>query len=122
MVDDWPRHPDETSPEEFKTACDGTGGLVRVRFIDSPWEGRSLFIDELDVPGVLYTSAGNRRFEWWTEDTHALMRNLPAGSDPEAMPVRHELRVDEATRQPRFVATDEAVPGEDGVDSANSAE
>lgn len=103
-VDDWPRHPDEPNPAEYKTACNGEGGLVRIRFLDSPHAGRSLYMDELEMPEVIYTSAGDRRFEWWTERTHELMRTLPAGSDPEAPPVRHELRVDGETRQPTYVA------------------
>ena len=107
QVDDYPRHPDESNPAEYKTACDGTGGLVRVRFVDSPHAGRSLYIDELELPKVIYTAAGNRPFEWWTDSTHELMRNLPAGSDPDALPVRHALRVPAETRQPVFVAVDE---------------
>jgi len=107
-VDDWPHHPDESHPAEYKTACNGEGGLVRVRFTDSPHVGRSLYIDELDLPPVLYTAAAGRPFEWWTEQTHELMRTMPAGSDPEAMPVRHELRVAEGTRQPPYVAVESA--------------
>ena len=106
-MDDWPRHPNESNPAEYKTACDGTGGLIRARFVDSPHAGRSLYMDELELPAALYTTAGNRSFEWWTEETHELMRTLPAGSDPSALPVRHELRIDEATRQPSFVAVAE---------------
>ena len=113
-MDDWPRHPDESNPAEYKTACDGTGGLVRVRFVDSPHAGRSLYIDELDLPKVIYTSAGSRSFEWWNERTHELMRNLPAGSDPAAMPVRHELRVPEDTRQPVFAAVPDGPAAVDG--------
>jgi hypothetical protein len=113
-VDDWPRHPDETNPAEYKTACDGTGGLIRVRFVDSPHAGRSLYMDELDLPEVIYTTASNRSFEWWNEQTHELMRNLPAGTDPDAPPVRHQLRVDDQTRQPTFVAVHGASPGEPG--------
>lgn len=103
-VDDWSHHPDESHPAEYKTECNGEGGLVRVRFVDPPWAGRSLYIDELDLPPVIYTSAGSRRFEWWTERTHALMRSLPAGSDPDAMPVRYELQIPHHTRQPVLVA------------------
>ena len=109
---DWPHHPDESHPAEYKTATDGTGGLVRVRFLDSPHAGRSLYIDELDLPDVLYTSAGNRPFEWWNERTHDLMRTLPAGSDPAALPVRHELRIDDDTGQPTFVAVAEPAEAE----------
>ena len=103
-VDDWPHHPDESHPAEYKTACDGTGGLIRARFVDSPHAGRSLYIDELDLPATIYTTAAGRPFEWWNERTHELMRELPAGSDPAAPPVRHELRIDEETRHPEFVA------------------
>ncbi len=112
-MDDWPRHPDESNPAEYKTACDGTGGLVRIRIVSSPHAGRSLYMDELEMPGAIYTTAGSRPFEWWTEATHALMRTLPAGSDPAAMPVRHELRVAEDTRQPTYVAVPEP-PDEGG--------
>lgn len=106
-MDDWPRHPDESNPAEYKTACDGAGGLIRIRFVDSPHSGRSLYMDELEMPKVIYTSAGNRPFEWWTASTHELMRRLPAGSDPDALPIRHALQVLEETRQPVFVAVNE---------------
>ena len=109
---DWPHHPEESHPAEYKTACDGAGGLIRVRFLDSPHAGRSLYMDEIDLPAVIYTAASGRPFEWWTERIHEHMRTLPAGSDPAAPPVRHELRVDAATRQPAYVAAAEPVdPG-----------
>ena len=99
-MDDWPRHPDEPQPVEFKIACDGTGGLVRVRLIGPPHEGRSLYIDEQDLPSAIWTTATPERFEWWTDRQHEAMSRLPAGSDPKAPPVRHTLVVPEDTRQP----------------------
>ena len=101
-MDDWPRHADEPQPGEFKTACDGTGGLVRVRLIGPPHEGRSLYMDELDLPSAIWTTATPGRFEWWTDRQHEAMRRLPIGSDPSAPPVRHALVVADDTRQPVF--------------------
>jgi hypothetical protein len=101
-VDDWPRHPNEPQPGEYKTACDGTGGLVRVRLIGPPHEGRSLYIDELDLPAAIWTTGTGARFEWWTDRQQGAMSRRPAGSDPAAPPVRHRLVVPEDTRIPVF--------------------
>jgi hypothetical protein len=101
-VDDWPRHPDEPQPGEFKTACDGRGGLVRVRLVGPPHAGRSLYIDELDLPSVIWTTGTPERFEWWTERQHEHLARLPAGSDAAAPPVRHRLVVPDETREPVF--------------------
>lgn len=101
-MDDWPRHPGEPQPGEFKTACDGTGGLVRVRLIGPPHEGRSLYIDEQDLPEAIWTTGSSAHFEWWTERQHEAISKLPLGSDQNAPPVRHRLVVPEDTRQPVF--------------------
>lgn len=105
-MDDWPRHPDEPQPGEFKTACDGTGGLVRIRLMGAPHEGRSLYIDEQDLPDAIWTTGSADHFEWWTDRQHEAISKLPVGSNPEAPPVRHRLVVADDTRQPTFVAED----------------
>jgi hypothetical protein len=101
-VDERPGHVDESQPGDFKTACDGHGGLVRVRFVGPPHEGRSLYIDELDLPDVIYTTGTSAPFEWWNERIHPRMEALRAGAPPAAPPVRHTLRVAEDTREPTF--------------------
>ena len=103
-MDERPRFADESSPANFKTACDGAGGLVRVRLQGGPHDGRSLYIDELDLQPAIYTSGAGRRFEWWAERIQPMMAELPIGMDPEAPPVRYELVVPEDTREPAFVA------------------
>lgn len=104
-MDERPRFPDESQPADYKTACDGRGGLVRVRFVGGPHAGRSLFIDEHDLPDVIYTSGEGRPFEWWTERNQAAMMAGPMGQDRAAPPVRHELRILDETREPQFVAS-----------------
>jgi hypothetical protein len=105
-MDERPGSPDESQPADFKMACDGTGGLVRVRFVAPPHEGRSLYIDELDLPAVIYTTGTADQFEWWDERIHPRMQALraQAGADAvQAAPsVRHVLVVPEDTRQPVF--------------------
>lgn len=59
-------------------------------------------MDELDLSDVIYTTGTRDRFEWWTEAVHAVMAELPAGTDPKAPPVRHVLRVPDDTREPVF--------------------
>ena len=105
-MDERPRSPDESQPADFKTACDGTGGLVRVRFVGPPHGGRSLYIDELDLPAVIYTTGTADQFEWWNERIHPRMEALRAevGAEGAAAvpPVRHILVVPEDTREPVF--------------------
>jgi hypothetical protein len=105
-VDERPRSPGESQPADFKTACDGTGGLVRVRFVGPPHEGRSLYIDELDLPAVIYTTGTADHFEWWDERIHLRMQALRAEAGADAVlvapPVRHTLVVPEDTREPVF--------------------
>jgi len=101
-VDERPGNVDESQPGDFKTACDGHGGLVRVRFVGPPHEGRSLYIDELDLPAVIYTTGTAAPFEWWDERTHPRMQELQAGAPPATPPVRHMLQVADDTREPTF--------------------
>ena len=101
-MDERPGNVDESQPGDFKTACDGHGGLVRVRFVGPPHEGRSLYIDELDLPDVIYTTGTPAPFEWWNERIHPRMQALRAGAPPSPPPVRHTLRVAEDTREPTF--------------------
>jgi hypothetical protein len=108
-VDERPRFTDESQPGEFKTACDGQGGLVRVRLTGGPHAGRSLYIDEHDLPPAIYTTGAGRRFEWWPERNQAYYATLPLGRDPDAPPVRHELRVPDDTHEPVFEAVTESV-------------
>ena len=103
-MDERPRFADESQPADFKTAFDGAGGLVRVRVVGGPHDGRSLFMDELDVPSVIYSTGAGRRFEWWAERIQPHMATLPVASDPEAPPVRYVLEVAEDTREPIFRA------------------
>jgi hypothetical protein len=106
-MDERPRFGDESHPADFKTATDGQGGLIRVRLAGGPHGGRSLYIDELDLPPVIYTTGAGRRFEWWPERNQAWFSTLPVGSDPDAPPVRYELSVPDDTREPVFQAVSE---------------
>ncbi len=101
-MDERPTSFDESKPADFKTACDGLGGLVRVRFVGPPHEGRSLYIDELDLPPVIYTTGTAEPFEWWNERIHDRMLELMARAEPAAPPVRHALHVADDTREPTF--------------------
>lgn len=103
-MDERPRQPDESQPQDYKTAADGRGGLIRVRFRGGPHEGRSLYIDEMELPRAIYTTAAGRPFEWWPDQLHEVMAATPAGSDPSALPVRHELELPEDTGEPAYVA------------------
>ena len=98
-MDERPRSFDESSPAEFKTECDGRGGLVRVRLVGEPHDGRSLYIDELDLPAAIYITPSPDYFEWWSERTQRAREE--AGTGDQAG-VRHVLRVPEDTRQPVF--------------------
>ena len=101
-MDERPHHPDESRPAEYKVACDGQAGLVRVPFVGPPHEGRSLYIDEPDLPSAIWTSGRPDRFEWWHEHNHTKMIRTAVGSDSGYPPVRYVLRVPEDTREPLF--------------------
>lgn len=101
-MDERPRQFDESQPADFKTACDGRGGLVRVRFVGPPHEGRALYMDEEDLPAAIYTTGTADPFEWWNERIHGRMQELLARSEMAAAPVRHVLQVDNDTREPTF--------------------
>ncbi len=101
-MDERPTSFDESKPADFKTACDGTGGLIRVRFEGPPHEGRSLYMDELDLPAAIYTTGTAEPFEWWNERIHDRMLELMARAEPTAPPVRHTLHVADDTREPTF--------------------
>ena len=101
-MDERPRHLDESQPADFKIACDGHSGLVRVRFVGAPHAGRSLYIDEDDLPAVIYTTGTADQFEWWPERVHGRMQELRAAAPQAAPPVRHVLQVAEDTREPTF--------------------
>jgi hypothetical protein len=94
----WPR------PPAFKRQADGRGGLVRVVLVGPPHAGRELFIDELELPTAIYTTADPAAFEWWPDRLQDQMARLPIANDPDAPPVRHVLRIPDDTREPRFVA------------------
>ena len=77
---------------------------MRVRITGGPHDGRSLYIDELDLPSVIYSTGQGRRFEWWPERSHAQMSGFPIATDPESATVRYTLRVPDDTREPAFTA------------------
>lgn len=101
MSDDTPFQP---HPAEFKTSLDGGGGLVRVRFVGEPHDGRELYIDEMELPTEIYATSGQNRFEWWPGTLHEAMSQTATGSDPASPPVRYVLEVDDDTHEPLFVA------------------
>ena len=98
----------EPKPAQFKTQVDGRGGLVRVRLIGEPHDGRELFIDELDLPPEIYTSARPDAFEWWPPGLKDAMDRTSLADDPQAPPVRYVLRIPDDTREPLFIADTEA--------------
>jgi len=108
MSDDTPRMSDDTPfqsrPAEFKTRLDGEGGLVRVRLVGEPHDGRELYIDEMELPAEIYATSGSQTFEWWPGTLHEVMARTATGGDPAAPPVRYVLTVDDDTREPLFVA------------------
>ena len=95
-------------PAEFKTQLDGRGGLVRVRLVGEPHDGRELYIDELDLPTEIYTSPRPDSFEWWHAGLQSVMHDAPLSRDPAGPPVRYVLRVPDDTREPLLVADTEA--------------
>lgn len=91
-------------PADFKTTMDGLGGLVRIPLADGPHEGEELFIDEPDVAPEIYTSPTPGAFSWWPAERHEIMSRTSLGGDAARPPVRYVLRVDDSTREPRYVA------------------
>ena len=61
-------------------------------------------MDELVIPGIIYTTADPDAFEWWPDRLAETMAGLPIASDPGAPPVRHVLHIPDDTREPQFVA------------------
>lgn len=91
-------------PADYKTSADGTGGLVRAVLEGGPHDGIELFMDELDLPGEIWTSGEGHRFEWWPSAVAETMSATALGSDPDAPPVRYRLDIPDDTREPRYVA------------------
>jgi len=100
--------PPAPKPAEFKNQVDGRGGLVRVRLVGEPHDGRELYIDELDLPEEIYTTSGTAPFEWWPGAIRDHMSSMPVARDPDAPPVRYVLRIPDDTREPLFVSDTEA--------------
>ncbi|MDQ3690757.1 MAG: hypothetical protein M3406_12145 [Chloroflexota bacterium] len=100
--------PPASKPAEFKTQVDGRGGLVRVRLVGEPHEGRELYIDELELPTEIFTSARSDAFEWWPRRLKEAMDHTSLAADPAATPVRYVLRIPDDTREPLFVSDTEA--------------
>lgn len=95
-------------PPEFKTRADGRGGLIRVRLVGEPHDGRELFIDELDLPAEIFTTPAGTAFEWWPARLKDAMDRLTGGRPDARPPVRYLLRTPDDTREPLFVAAEEA--------------
>jgi hypothetical protein len=87
---------------------EGSGGLVRILLVGEPHDGHELYMDELDIPEVIYTSPAGVPFQWWPERIHELMTTTAVGGDSAAPPIRYVLRVPEDTREPLFVSDREA--------------
>lgn len=98
----------EPRPAEFKTRVDGRGGLVRVRLVGEPHDGRELFIDEKDLPAEIYTSPRADAFEWWPGKLSDVMEGTALGNDPAGPPVRYILRVPDDTLEPLLISDTEA--------------
>jgi hypothetical protein len=96
--------PPYSRPAEFKTSLDGQGGLVRVPLEGGLHHGRELFIDEMELPGEIYTTPQASPFEWWPARLHEAMAATALRADPAAPPTRYVLEVPEGTREPRFIA------------------
>ncbi len=90
-------------PADYKSTMDGLGGLVRIPLEGGPHQGEELFIDEPDVQPEIYASPDPGAFSWWPADRHEIMTKTALGGDPANPPTRYVLRVDDATRQPRYV-------------------
>jgi hypothetical protein len=65
-------------------------------------------MDEPDVPDEIFATPRQEPFEWWPARLREAMAGTAVGGDPKAPPIRYVLRVDDATREPRFVAEPEA--------------
>jgi hypothetical protein len=98
----------QPKPAEFKTRVDGRGGLVRVRLVGEPHDGRELFIDEKDLPVEIYTSPWPDAFEWWSAGVKDVMEQSVLARDPSAPPVRYVLRIPDDTQEPLFISDTEA--------------
>ena len=96
-------------PANFKTTMDGLGGLVRIPLEGGLHAGRELYIDEPDVPTEILATPRAEPFEWWPTRLADEMRRTALGGDPASPPIRYVLRVDDETREPRYVA--ESAPG-----------
>ena len=96
--------PFQSRPADFKTTMDGLAGLVRIPLSGGLHAGRELYIDEPDVPSEIFATGRAEPFEWWPARVHDAMARTPVGSDRAAPPIRYVLRVDQATREPRYVA------------------
>jgi hypothetical protein len=106
-VDDT--RPFQPRPAAYKASMDGLGGVVRVPLEGGLHDGRELFIDEPDVPPEIYTTPLREPFEWWPARLRETMAATALGGDPAARPGRYVLRIDEETREPRFVAETDLV-------------
>jgi hypothetical protein len=91
-------------PAEYKTTMDGLGGLVRVTLEGGLHDGRELYMDEREIPNEILTTPRAEPFEWWPTRLQDEMATTALGSDPANPPIRYELRVDDETGEPRFVA------------------
>lgn len=100
--------PFEPKPAEFKTVADGRGGLIKAVLIGEPHAGRALYIDELDLPEVIWTTPAGRPFEWWPPGVADVMATTAVASDPAAPPVRYILRIPDDTREPLYLSETKA--------------
>jgi hypothetical protein len=101
MNDDM--RPFQPRPAEYKTVMDGLGGLIRIPLDGGLHDGRELFIDEPEVPDVIFTTPRAEPFEWWREHLVDEMAATAVGGDPAAPPIRYVLEVDATTNEPRYV-------------------
>lgn len=106
--------PFQPRPAEYKTTMDGLGGLVRLPLEGGLHDGRELFMDEPDVPPEIFTTPRREPFEWWPARLREAMSATSLGADPGAPPIRYVLRLDEETREARYVADEGAT--ETGAD------
>jgi hypothetical protein len=101
MTDDT--RPFQHRPAEYKTSLNDRSGLVRVPLVGGAHEGRELYIDEMELPPEIWTSAGEP-FEWWPERIRDAMATTAVGGDPANPPIHYVLEADAETREPRFIA------------------